>query len=488
METKVEALQDNKVKITVTVDAKEIDNRIKKTYRDFANKYNFPGFRRGKAPRPVIDNALGAEAVRANVTDDVVNESYPLAIDQADLYPVGKPDFDEPALVEGGADYTFSCTVEVKPEIELSSYEPVEIELVADGASDAEIDAQVEGLRDYYHTFEDAAAATKIKEGSYADLSIKATDDNGEAIGSLESESRLYGLGMGLFPETFDAEIMGMKKGQSKSFTIDVPASSESTLMASLAGKTKAVNFEVEVLVVKKQILPELTDEWVKETLGFENIVELRERVADTIKDQKAEALPRMKETACLNALMERVEGEVPAAMCEDAEATLLQDFFTQLQRQGVSFDMYLQQSGLTADQFKADVKLQAADTAKQDLALDAWARHFEYKATDEDVAAEFEKSGTADPKALQEEWRKNGQLHLVRQGILRTRAALEIMDTAKVTEIDPAVEAKKEEKKPAKKAASKKSSAKKDEAAEEKPAAKKTTAKKTAKKEESEA
>lgn len=101
METKVEALQDNKVKVTVTVDAKEVDNRIKKAYKDFANKYNFPGFRKGKAPRPIIDNALGAEAVPASVTDDIVNGCYPLAIDSCDLYPVGEPEFGEPCARRG---------------------------------------------------------------------------------------------------------------------------------------------------------------------------------------------------------------------------------------------------------------------------------------------------------------------------------------------------------------------------------------------------
>lgn len=94
VETKVEALEDNRTKVTVTVDAADIDARIKKTYKDFANKYNFPGFRKGKAPRPIIDNALGAEAVRATVTDDVVNGTYPLAIDDCDLYPIAKPEFD----------------------------------------------------------------------------------------------------------------------------------------------------------------------------------------------------------------------------------------------------------------------------------------------------------------------------------------------------------------------------------------------------------
>ena len=217
--------------------------------------------------------------------------------------------------------------------------------------------------------------------------------------------------------------------------------------MASLEGKTKTVNFEVEVLAVKKQVLPELTDEWVKDTLGFDDVADLRERVADSIKEQKEDVLPRMKKNACLIELAKRLDVEVPAAVQEQTEAKLLQDFFSQLQNQGASFDMYLQQNGITADQFKADVKQQAADTAKQDMALDAWVAHFELKVTDEEVLEEFEKSGAKDPKALLKEWREGGRLHLVREALLRTHAVLDVMEKAKVTEHDPAEEAEAEKK-----------------------------------------
>lgn len=468
VETKVEALQDDRAKVTVTVDAGDVDARIKKTYKDFANRYSFPGFRKGKAPRPIIDNALGKDAVRATVTDDVVNGSYPLAIDESGLYPISKPEFEETDLVEGDKPFTFSFSVAVKPELSLSGYDPVEIELPAEGASDAEVDEQVEALREHYHTFEDAAAATKVKEDSYIDLAMKATDDKGEDIPSLTTESRPYGLGAGLFPAEFDEQLVGLKKGQSASFTLDMPAEPP-IMLSALSGKTDKINFEVEVKVVKKKVLPEVTDEWAKDTLGFEDAADLRARIAETVAQQKADALPRLKENACLTAIAERLEGEVPEAMCEQNEASLIQDFFRQLQAQGMSFDMYLLQQGLTPDQFKADVKLQAADMAKQDLALDAWARHFGMEVTGKEVTEEFVKSGAEDPAALEEEWRANGQLHMVRQGILRTKAVKELMDTAKVTEIDPAKadKAKKPAKKAAKKTAAKKGSAKKDEAAE---------------------
>ncbi len=371
VETKVEALEDNRTKVTVTVDAADIDARIKKTYKDFANKYNFPGFRKGKAPRPIIDNALGAEAVRATVTDDVVNGTYPLAIDDCDLYPIAKPEFDETDLVEAGKPYTFSFTVTVKPEIEISSYEPVEIELPAEGTTDAEIDEQIDALREHYYSFEDASAATKVKEDSYIDLAMKATDDKGEEIPSLTTENRPYGLGANLFPAEFDEQLVGLKKGQTATFTLDMPADPP-IMLSALAGKTEKINFEVEVKVVKKKIVPEVNDEWAKEQMGFESVEDLRARIAESVTSQKADMMPRLKENACLYALAERVEGDVPEAMLEDAEASLIQDFFQQLQSQGMTFDVYLAQQGITPDQFKEDVKKQAEDMSKQDLALDA--------------------------------------------------------------------------------------------------------------------
>ena len=134
-------------------------------------------------------------------------------------------------------------------------------------------------------------------------------------------------------------------------------------------------------------------------------------------------------------ALQERLEGEVPDNIVEEEERMLLQSFFQQLQQQGLTFDFYLQSQGLTSDQFKEDIKKQARDVATQDAALDAWARHADYTITDEEISEEFVKSGAKDPEAMEAEWRENGQLHTLRRSIKRTRAVMEIMDSAIVTE-----------------------------------------------------
>ena len=440
VETKVEALEGDRAKVTVTIDMKEVASRIKKQYKQVANQYNIPGFRRGKAPRPVIDSALGKDYVRATVTDALVNESYPLAVDDAGLYPVGQPDFDEEniGLVVDGEAYTFTFEVGTKPTMELSSYEPVEIEMPPAKATDKQIDDEIESLLEHYMEIVPAPANTKVKEDRYVEMKITATDDNGDGISSITTDSTQYGLGSGTYPPAFDEELIGLKKGDTKQFTIDMPTKAYA-MTAMLAGKTSKINFDVEIIEVLKKKLPELTDEWVQNKIGVDTVEALRDELRDEIDSQREAVLPRLKESRALTVLQERLQGEVSDALVEESEATLLQDFFNQLQRAGLTLDVYLQQEGLTSDQFRDDVKQQARDLAAQDMALDAYAAHANLEATDDDVFAEFEKSGVEDPAAMMEEWRKNGQMYLVRQGILRQKAAKEIVDNAVVTEEVPA-------------------------------------------------
>ena len=435
METKVEALEGNRVKVTVTVDDATVTDRLKKKYREVANQYNIPGFRRGKAPRPVIDSALGKDYVRALVTDDVINDSLPYAVDESGLYMVGKPELDQDAdLVTDKAAYTYSFEMDIKPTPELSNYDAVEIEMPAEGVDETQIDDEIDALREHYVEIVDAPANTKVKEDKYVDMKVSATDDKGEDIASLNEESVEYGIGSGVYPAEFDEQIMGMKKGESKQFTIDTPAE-PTAATATVMGKTATITFDVEILQVKKKKLPELTDEWVQTKIGVETIAELRDELRQEIVSQQEAVFPRLKESRALAALAERLEGEIPENLVEEAEANLLQDFFNQLQRSGMTLDMYLQQQGITSAQFRDDVKEQARDITKQDLALDAFAAHEGFEATEDDVLAEFKEAGSADAEQLMEDWRRNGQLHLVRQGILRQKAAKAVVDAAVVTE-----------------------------------------------------
>jgi trigger factor len=459
--TTVEALEDNKVKLSFELDAKEVDVRIKQAYKKFAKRYNFPGFRPGKAPRPVVDNMMGADTVKAALTEDLVNELYPIALDENNLVALFKPEFDmEKEIVEDGKPFAFVATIDVKPEVELTSYDQISVEIPPADASEKEIDTQIEELRNYYHDFKNANANTKVKPNEFVELTMKVTDSEGTELTQLSCENRLYELGMNLFPAAFDAELIGLKKGQEKSFDIDF---SEDTSMLSqtLGEDTGVLHFDIKVDAIKQKILPELSDEWAHNNFGFVDLADMRKQIAQSIKDQKELNKPRRIENECLAELAKRVEGSVPEAMCEMQEVTLLQSFYQQLAENSYTLDQYLDSMGLTSEQFKEDMKKQAEDTVRQDLGLDAWARHNNIEATEEDITAEFTKADVDDPVAVQEEWRTSGRIPLIREGVIRTKALKNIVENAAVTEAEAKEEAPKEEKKAAKKQPAKKAAKK---------------------------
>ena len=435
METKVESLEDNRAKITVTVEASEFDARSNRAYKEVAKKNSFPGFRKGKAPRAVIDAAFGAGYIAATVTEDVVNDMMPLAIDGADLFPVGQAQFDEIASVAAGEDFTFSFSIGLRTEIELSSYEPVAIEMPAAEVTDAEIDMQYDAIIDQYAQFEVAAEGAKAAEGDRLAMTMQAADDKSEKIDQLTSDEFQYTIGSGLMPAEFDEKLVGAAAGDKLEFSVPV-AESTAAYLKELVGKTESVSFTIEVKELKTKVAPTVDDAWVADNFGFETVAELRERISESLTQQKADFLPRLKEDRVLYALLERVTDEAPEAMVEEQEQDLLQEFFQQLQRSGQTYDAYLKANNLTAAQVKDDIKQQAAEVVKQNLALDAWARHFEIACEDCDVQAEFIKASADEWESLYNSWKQAGRLHLVREGVLRSKAMNAAVEGAVVTEI----------------------------------------------------
>lgn len=449
MKTNIEVLEDNKAKLVITVEARDVDNAINATYKSFAQKYRFPGFRAGKAPRPVIDNAFGKHAVAAQVTEELVHKTFPLAVDENDLFTVGDPTIEpQDLLAQSGKDLEYVAIVELIPQFELSSYDPVEIKLPSEKVIDEEVEDQLARITEYYAEFKDASGATKVKKGNFVELSIKALNAEGEKVPRFDTDKALYEVGAGSLPAAFEEHIIGLKRGGEVSFEIDF-AADEAQLVPGVTQDMGKVSFDVVVNLIKNKVLPELTDEWVKENLQIENLDLLKEDICTSLVEQKKQMIERMKESECLYALQERLQGEVPESLCEQEEANLLQNFFTQLQQQGATFDMYLAANGLTADQFKEDIKKQARDVATQDACLDAYARHAGIQVTDEEVTNEFKQFAGKDAQKLETEWRREGRIHFLRRTMKRTRAVYEIMEKAQVTEQDP-----KPKKKASKKAA----------------------------------
>ena len=450
--------QDNQLKAKLTIPAADVDAAIKKAYKDVASRYNFQGFRKGRAPRKIIDGIIGAEAIMAQATNDLLVAAEPLVLEELDLVPVGEFSYgDDPALVVEGADYVAEATIPVRPEAKLSSYDAPEIKMPPEEATDAEVEAQLKRLLSYQTTYEDIKPKRAAKEGDFIDVDI----ENVEGVEQLEGANRMLELTEGRVPAELVKGISGMKIGDEKIIAW--------THAHEHDGHEHEQKFEAKVTLnaIKKAVVPELDDEVAKKSFGFDTADEVRAALREEIAMDKKATLPGLKEDRVVEAVGALLElDEVPAEYRTQVRNEFASEFLTNLQRQGISLDMFLSARGISMNDFLADLDAQAEERARQSLALDAVAAEKGFDATEQDLLAEFERSGVEDAAAAIKQWRSEGRLPAVREAVRRTKALKWLAENAKVTIVDEIAEAAAE--KPAKKKAAKKASAKKEAASDE--------------------
>lgn len=419
--------EDGKTQVAIELTEQEVKKHIDSFFKDLA-KNRIPGFRPGKAPRKVLEQNFGGhEAIYAEITSDMVNEVLPLALDSKDVIFIDDPKLvDEKAKsVEDGKSYTFEVYGEVAPKLTLTSVEPVEIEMPPATATDEEIEAQLESLRDYYYEFEEVDRAAE--EGDYVMMSIDAKAD-GVAVDALNSPSRLVELGSDALPKELTDQVIGMKKDDTKEFDFEVAEDDEQ--LADFKGKT--IHAQVTVSKVQTKELPTLDEEFAKR-IGFDTLEQTREEIAKQINSQRERQLPELKERRCVEALAKRIEGEIPESYINYSRDEVLREFFNNLQSAGITFDQFLAQRGISADEFRADLDDEAKENAEQSLALDALFEARGMELTDADIDEQFQV--VDDPAAARKSWEESGRMSLLREGIRRSKAAQWLIDNAIVTE-----------------------------------------------------
>lgn len=422
---------DGKTQVTVEMTAEEVKEHIDKAFKSFS-KTRIPGFRAGRAPRKVlVQNFGGHDVVYEQITSDMINDVAPVAVDQQDILFVSDPEFEDSGMVADGEPFTFTLYGKVKPDVELLTYDPVEIKLPSEEVTEEDLNGQLEALREYYYNFE--TVEREAKEGDYTMIAIDVTLD-GEAVDSLSNANRLVEVGGSAIPAQVSEQIVGMKAGDSKEFDFTDDEGEE------YAGKT--LHAKVEVKEVREQQKPELDDEFAAK-VGFDSFEDLRNSLKEEIEKQKKEQLPRLKESRCVRELAKRIHGQIPTAYVNFTRENILRDFFNNLQDQGITFDQFLASNGISSDDFKKDLDEQAQEEAEQSLALDALFRERGMEITEEDVNKEFE--AVSDPEGTRKSWEEAGRMSIIREAIRRQQATEWLVENAVVT-IDDGSEEDEEE------------------------------------------
>jgi len=427
METTVEKLEDSKVRLTVTVPASEFESAIDAAFKKLAHEVRMPGFRPGKAPRRLLEAQLGTEFAREQALKDAVPEYYLRAIDTESVDVIATPEIDITGGQEEG-DVVFDAVVEVRPEVTVTGYDELTVEVPGTSVSDEDVQQQVDSLRERFADLADSDEP--LEADHYASIDITTSID-GEVLPALTAEDYLYAVGSGRIVEELDTALIGANAGDTVEFTAQLPE-------GDFEGAGEEASFTVVVKETKQRVLPEATDEWIAENTEFETLAafeeSIRERVA-RVKEMQARMAVQEK---VLEEIASRVPIEAPETLVNQEMERRLHDFSHDLSHRGMELGQYLQMTGTDQETFINDLRNGAVNGVLADLALRCVAKAEDLVATDEELELEVAQAAAQmgqKPKQVRRELERRGAMQAIRSDIVRAKALRFLVEHAKVVD-----------------------------------------------------
>lgn len=362
MKSTVETLSPTRVKITVEVPFEELKPSLDAAYQDIAKQINVPGFRKGKVPPAVIDRQVGRGPVLDQAVNDALPKSYMAALEENDLQPLAQPDIDVTKL-EDGESFEFTAEVDVKPEIKLPDYTGVEAEVDNFEVTDADLDEQVEALRERFGSL--AQVERAAADGDFVTIDLVARKD-GEAVEGGEVSGYSYKVGSGQLLDGIDEAIIGLAAGEENTFTSQL-------LGGDQAGED--VDVTVTVSVVNEQTLPELDDDFAQEASEFDTVAELRADMRTRLERGKRLEQAAAARDAVLEKLLDQVEVPLPETVVDGELAARKQEMEQQLMYAGMTMQQYLDNEKQTQDEFDGELEKRVRDSVAAQFILDEIAK-----------------------------------------------------------------------------------------------------------------
>ena len=455
---KNEQLDKNQVKLTIEVDSEAFEAAMTKSFKKNVKYINIPGFRKGKAPRHLVEKYYGEAVFYEDAVNFVCPDAYEFAVKEADIDPVEQPTIDIEEIGEG-KNLVLTATVTVKPEVTLGDYKGVKVEKTVYETKDEDVEREIKNAQEQNARMipvEDRA----VKMGDSTVIDFEGFVDGVAFEGGKGTDYTLV-IGSGSFIPGFEDALVGAQIGVETDVNVTFPEEYHSEDL-----KGKPATFKVTVKEIKEKELPELDDDFAKDVSEFETFEEYKNSIKEKMDKANADRTKAEYENSVLEQVCANATVEIPDCMIENRLNDMLRDFDYRLQSQGMKLDQYMQMTGTTVDSFKEQFKDQASEQVKMNLTLEAIAKAENIQVTEEDVEAEHAKMAEMYGMEIDKLKKLVGENETENiKADLKMRKAVELV----------VGEAKE------KKATAKKSTAKKadDEAAPKKTTAKKTTAKK---------
>ena len=384
MSVQVENLEKNMAKLTIEVSAEELEKAIQGAYLKQKSKINMPGFRKGKAPRAMVEKMYGVGIFYEDAANALIPEAYSKAVDESGLDIVSQPSIDV-AQLESGKPFVFTAEVAVKPEVTLGEYKGLEVPKAELEVSEEDIAAELKKEQEANSRIVDVDDRA-VENGDTVKLDFEGFVD-GEAFAGGKGDDYPLVIGSNSFIPGFEEQLIGAKIGEPVEVNVTFP---EEYQAEELAGKPAVFKCKVNKIEMKE--LPELDDDFAKDVSEFDTLEEYKADIKENLTRKKAEDAKRAKEDAAVEKAVENAQMEIPEPMLENQVNQMIDDFARRMQSQGLSMEQYVQITGSTPDMMREQMKPQAMQRIQSRLVLEKIAEAENIQIADERLDEEIAK------------------------------------------------------------------------------------------------
>ena len=373
MKSSVEKLSDTRVKLTVNVPFEDLKTEIDQAYSAIAQQVSIPGFRKGKAPRQLIDTRYGRGPILEQVVNDMLPSRYQSAVEENELVAIGQPSIDI-TKIEDNDFVEFTAEVDVRPEIEVPDFSELEITVPALEVDDAAVDEEIDRLRARFGELKDTKR--KLKTGDFAVIDLKATVD-GEVVDEASTEGLSYEVGQGDLIDGLDTALRGLKSEEETEFTTTIVAGDH---------KDKEAVVSVRVQQTKERKLPEFDDEFAQMASEFDTAEELREATKAQVEESKKGEQAAAIRDEVLKAALAKTEFALPESIVDEQVHQQLHQLLGQMAHDESALDRVLESQGLTRDEFDAQSRKDSEEAVRTQLFLDTLAEQEEPEVSQQEL------------------------------------------------------------------------------------------------------
>jgi len=425
MKVTVENGENQQVTLTIEVEAAEVNKAVDQACKRLANRVSIPGFRKGKAPRMIVERHVGKDAVLQEAFDIVAPKALSKAFDEQKIDPVTRPSVDIETLEEG-KDLVFKATVTPRPEVKLGDYKGLNVPKNEVSITDEDVEKQLKTFQDRQGKLVDAPEGAEVKDGDFTTLDFKGFVD-GEAFDGGEGKDYPLQIGSNSFIPGFEDQLVGAKIGEERDVNVKFP---EEYHAKELAGKD--ATFKCTIRSIKTKELSAIDDELAKKVSKFETLDELKADIRKNLEENAERTAENDQKSAAIEMATNNITVDIPAVMIDNRVTAMIQEMAMRLEQQGMKLEQYLQYAGTDIAKLREQYRETAEKNVKTDLMLEEVAKaediKVEAKDLDEEVAAMAAAYG-ATPQQVQKIIKEQGRIGDLAASVLRKKTAQFIID-----------------------------------------------------------